>query len=135
MKSNKNDKTAPKKPLKKRSKTAWKTRIKKACIEAGTYKPYFDEMIISLAAVLEKRDEAEIGYVDSGNAPVVEHTNQGGATNLVKNPYLIVWMDLNAQALSYWRDLGLTPAGLKKLGENTLTVKTSALEEALSKIT
>jgi hypothetical protein len=44
-----------------------------------------------------------------------------------------VWQDLNTQALAYWRDLGLTPAGLKKLNEAALkpAVKKTALEEAL----
>ena len=32
-------------------------------------------------------------------------------------------MDCNAQALAYWRDLGLTPAGLKRLGEKGLINK------------
>ena len=37
----------------------WKNKIKKACRDAGTYKPYFDNVIDTLASILEKRDEAE----------------------------------------------------------------------------
>jgi phage terminase small subunit len=32
-----------------------------------------------------------------------------------RNPLLRVWMDLNAQALAYWRDLGLTPSALRRI--------------------
>ena len=54
---------------------------------------------------------------------------------MVKNPALKVVDDLNKTALAYWRDLGLTPAGLKRLGESTLTVqKGSTFEEVLAEI-
>lgn len=104
-------------------KRAWKSRIKKACIEAGTYKPYFDYIIDALAGVLEKRDEAQQQYDEGDHELVIETTNKGGFTNLVKNPLITLWDDLNKSALSYWRDLGLTPAGLKKLNEESFANK------------
>lgn len=69
---------------------------------------------------METRDTAQGKYEDAGSVPVVEHTNRSGMTNIVKNPALVVIMDCNAQALSYWRDLGLTPAGLRKLNEKAM---------------
>jgi hypothetical protein len=43
--------------------------------------------------------------------------------------------DLNRDALAYWRDLGLTPAGLKRVNEQALkAAKRSALSEALKGI-
>ena len=33
---------------------------------------------------------------------------------------LVLIMELNRDTLSYWRDLGLTPAGLKKINESAL---------------
>lgn len=116
-------------------KAAWTEKIKSACISAGTYAPYFDAAIETLASILEKRDEAEKVYKAQGSQPVVEHTNQGGATNTVKNPALVLWDDLNKSALAYWRDLGLTPAGLKKLDESALKKKkVSPLVEALKEL-
>ena len=113
----------------------WVTRITKACEAAGTYRPYFDEPIKSLASILEKRDEAEKQFISTGKQPVVAHTNKNGSTNIVKNPVMAVWCDLNQLALSYWRDLGLTPAGLKKLDENALKKKKgNALAEALREL-
>lgn len=98
----------------------WKKRIKQAAEEAGTYRPCFDDVINSLASILEKRDEAEAEYKKSGSAPIVKYTNKGGSTNPTKNPALALWDDLNKTALSYWRELGLTPAGLKKLKDDAL---------------
>ena len=101
------------------NKKTWKSRIKKACREAGTYKPYFDHVIDTLAGVLEKRDEAMDMYdLDDDEKIIVTVTNSKG-TAKVKNPLIAIWEDLNKLALNYWRDLGLTPAGLKKINEES----------------
>ena len=102
-------------------KAGWKKRIKKACEDAGTYRPFFDSVINTLAGIMETRDMAQEEYEKGGCFAVVSHTNaRGGGTNMVKNPALVVIMDCNAQALAYWRDLGLTPAGLKRLNESAM---------------
>ena len=100
-------------------KRAWKTKIKKACRDAGTYMPYFDAPIDALAGILECRDQVEELYREEGEGPIVEKKKKNGSTNMVKNPLLVTWDDLNKSALTYWRDLGLTPAGLKKIREDT----------------
>lgn len=99
-------------------KRAWKTRIKKACREAKTYQPYFDYVIGELAGILERRDIAQAEY-DEDPRPLIEYTNKNGETNKVKNPLLALIIDMERTALSYWRDLGLTPAGLRKINERT----------------
>ena len=111
----------------------WKTKIRSLCKKAGTYEPYFDQTIDSLAQLLEKRDHAQTKYEETGSEPVVEYTNKAGATNMVKNPALIIWNDLNSSALAYWRDLGLTPSAYKKTtgGAPGKEEKGSALVEAL----
>lgn len=97
------------------TKTKWKKRIRDACEAAGTYKPFFDDVIETLAGIMENRDIARQMFDESGKRTTVEYTNKGGATNIVKNPALVVLMECDAQALAYWRDLGLTPAGYKRL--------------------
>lgn len=101
----------------------WIKHIKEACEAAGTYRPFFDDTIETLAAVLEKRDDAEKEYQRTGAKPVVEFVNNTGHQNIVKNPILAVVDQLNTTALAYWRDLGLTPAGLKRINENAMKKK------------
>lgn len=101
-------------------KKTWKSRIKKSCTQAGTYRPFFDNIIDELAGMLERRDAALESFEKSGSQVLVEHTNKNGSTNLEQNPALRLVNDLNRDALAYWRDLGLTPAGLKRLNENLL---------------
>lgn len=110
----------------------WKARIKKACEAVGTYEVHFDDVIDTLAAILEKRDAVEEQYIVEGACPVLEHTNNGGSCNLAKNPLIVLYMDLNNQAITYWRDLGLTPAGLRKINDKAKSEKKNdALAEAL----
>ena len=104
-------------------KTTWVETIRQAAIDAGTYRPYFDSVIDTLAGIMEARDDAAEKFNASGGQTVVMHTNKGGATNIVKNPALVVVDDLNKTALAYWRDLGLTPAGLKRINETALKEK------------
>lgn len=115
-------------------KGAWKNRIKKACESAGTYKPYFDDIINTLAETMALRDDALAKFYASGGQTVVMHTNKGGATNIVKNPALVVVDDMNKTALSYWRELGLTPASLKKIGQSVLSFEGDSFQELLSGI-
>lgn len=117
------------------TKARWKSKIKKACVEVGTYRAVFDPVIMTLAGILEKRDQAEELFEQDGNI-IVNHTNKAGSTNREQNPALRLINDLNRDALVYWRELGLTPAGLKKLNESALKVegKGSSLEEVLKKL-
>lgn len=117
------------------TKKRWKTKIKKAAQDAGTYQPFFDAVIDTLAGILERRDEALEMFRQSGGAVLVKHTNKGGATNIEQNPVLRLVNDLERDALAYWRDLGLTPAGLKRIDEQLMRPKKqSALAAALAEL-
>lgn len=117
------------------TKTGWKKKIKKACEDAGTYRPFFDSVIDTLAGIMERRSMAEEAFEKSGGSVVVVHTNKGGGKNLEQNPALRLINDLNRDALAYWRDLGLTPAGLKKLNADVVQDKNEgSFEKLLSKI-
>lgn len=113
----------------------WTRKIRSACKKAGTYQVQFNSVIDTLATIMEERDKALEFYTASGSSPVVRHTNKAGATNLVKNPALNMVLELNTQALAYWRDLGLTPAGLRRISEDAMKApRKSALAEALRDI-
>ena len=81
--------------------------------EAGTYQPYFEYAIDTLAGILETRDDAQRAYEQSGRQPV-----------------------MNAQALVYWKELGLTPKGLKAINEKAMKTgtKKNTLGDALREL-
>lgn len=113
----------------------WHRKIKKAMKDVGTYQRAFEPVIDTLADILEKRDDTQALYVASGGKPIVLHTNQAGAQNLTQNPALRLINDLNRDALQYWRDLGLTPSGLKKINDEALKAsEASALDKVLASL-
>ena len=97
------------------TKRKYKTVILSQLSELNIKKDGFDSTIDALAGILEQRDKTFKEFQESGGASVIEYTNKGGSTNMVKNPLLAVWDDLNKTALAYWRELGLTPAAYKKI--------------------
>ena len=103
-------------------KGSWKNKIKKASIAAGTYKDCFDDIIDTLAGILEQRDEARIVYKKGGEEILIPHINKAGNLYYEQNPALRLMNDLNRDALAYWRDLGLTPAGLKRIDESAVKI-------------
>lgn len=113
-------------------KTSWKKRIREACETAGTYQPFFDDVIDALAGILEMRDDARKKFREKGGDTEVEHTNKNGSTNKVKSPAFIAIMDCNAMALTYWKELGLTARAYKSM-TGTLSGKSDSesLEEAI----
>ena len=119
-------------------KNEWINIIRKQCQDAGTYKEAFDSVIDSLAGIMENRDEAREAYRTSGSEPCIIRTTDRGEKNLAKNPLLVLQMNLDAQALQYWRDLGLTPVGYRKLtsgaAADTVNRKFEEWIEALEKI-
>lgn len=103
--------------------------------EVGTYRKAFDPTVTALSEILEQRDRTLSEFVKGGSQVMVEVVSDRGAVNQKQNPLLQLWGNLNTQALAYWRDLGLTPAGLKKLNDAVMKEqKSTVLELALKKI-
>lgn len=121
---------ATKNPIK-----SWNRKIRKHCKEAGTYKECYEDLIETLAEILTMKDQILEQWIAEGCEATVTHVNKAGAPNVSKNPLLMLWDDMNKTALSYWRDLGLSPSSLKKItGEAGNKKNTSPLAEALASL-
>lgn len=115
------------------NKKQYQNRILYATKKIGTYNNAFNQIINTLSDILTERDRVYEQYVADGARPLIEVTTDRGAKQQRPNPLLKQWNELNASALAYWRDLGLTPAGLKKINEDGLKEKkVSALDSILS---
>ena len=114
----------------------WRTRIVKCCEAAGTYKDYFSPVIDTLADILEQRDIVQQQFIEEGSRMLIEYTNKAGATNVMLNPLVKMVNDLNRDALTYWKELGLTAASLKKINEAAIKggSELSALDKALMEL-
>ena len=113
----------------------WKKKIKKATETVGTYQESFDEVINTLADLLAERDRVYDKYIEEGAEPLVLVTSDRGQENMRDNPLLTTWRSINRDVLQYWRDLGLTPAGLKKIMDDSMKQPdASALDKVLKKL-
>ena len=111
------------------NKAEYITIISEAMKYAGTDKPQYYIARDTLADILEKRDEVQELYNKEGK-PIINHTNKAGATNLTQSPILRLLNDCNKTALTYLKELGLTPGALKKINakEATETKKENKLQ-------
>lgn len=116
------------------NKEEWTERIIQCCKDAGTYQPFYMDVIETLARVLEDRDKAEEQYIQTGSNPTITRIGDRNKEKYIaKNPVLIVRNELNTQALALWRDLGLTPKGLKQLSSEVVTSNKETSFEKLLK--
>lgn len=111
----------------------WKERIKESCKLAGTYNPCFEDVIDTLSQILENRDKAQKAFEKDGSKPLVERWH-GTKVNLVKNPALAVINECNAQALTFWKELGLTAKAFQAMQNNGFKKPEASLEDLLKKI-
>lgn len=127
---------APENPAKKPERRSPMEKKKRTIIERmtklGTYKPQYMEAINRTAKLYIQMDEIEAAFAKSGGNVVVTHTNKAGAKNFVKNPFLQARDEVYTQLLAHERELGLTPAALKRINESAMIKeKKSTLGEAL----
>ena len=106
-------------------------KTKKNMKALGTYKPEFDTTISIYAGLVEQYQMLEMQFKES-NFKVEEKT---GADNSKRSPIVATLENLRKDILTYSNNLGLTPAGLRKISDETQVKKKapqSKLEMALS---
>ena len=87
------------------------------CRRLSVWRPEFDVPARRLAKIYVRIYEAESYMAAPGFEPIVHHTNKNGSTNLAKHPIIGELTALYDQALTYERELGLTPAALKRIND------------------
>lgn len=114
----------------------YKKQIIKRLRALSLYKVEYAPTIERLAALYCECDKINEQYEKSGANPVIGHKNTTGTMVLKKNPILQTRDEVYAQILAHERELGLTPAALKKINESVMRTKqvsgfASALADAL----
>lgn len=105
-----------------------------SCMKAiGTYDNAFMLSIGILDGLLSDYYRAREDWISDGGQLVMEYTNKNGQTNTVKNPLYQSMEKLRMDILTYLRELGITPSGLKKLKQDSFgdNNKVSKVEEML----
>lgn len=114
----------------------YKRQIIRKMKDVGTYSTSFVYTIDVLAKVLADYEATTEQFERTGGHMVIKHTNKSGATNIVKNPLYQSIEKLRDDIITYSRELGLTPAGLKRIKDKGNTSKKeSRLEMILHELT
>ena len=129
-------------PEKKKRRPAERSpfeRTKRQIVERmkalGTYKVQYVAAIDRTAELYLELARLAKEYEKAGFVTIVEYTNKAGATNLVKSPIRCAIEDVYHLLLAYEKELGLTPAAMKKLGASVEEKEQeSPLELALKKL-
>ncbi len=101
----------------------------------GVYRKEFSYAITLLGRMMYDYQTAQEKFEESGGKFVVKHTNKTGAVNAIRNPYYQTIEGLRIGILTYARELGLTPSGLKKINEAAMKPeRKSSLAEALKSL-
>ena len=104
------------------------------CARLGVWHAEFEVPARRLAKIYVRIADVESRMQSADFSPVVEHTNKNGSTNLVKNPLIGQIDALYDQALTYERELGLTPAALKRITDAaTVEKRTDPLSELMKR--
>lgn len=106
-------------------------KTKKNMQALGIYKPEFDTTIQIYAGLVDQYQTLEKEFKES-NFKVEEKT---GANNSKRSPMVATLENLRKDILTYSNNLGLTPAGLRKLSDDIKVREKkpqSKLEMALS---
>lgn len=107
------------------------------CMKAlGTYDNAFVLSINILDKLFTDYYKIRKEWEDTGSKVAVVKTDNRGRESIVTNPLYKSLEKLRMDILSYLRDLGLTPNGLKKIKQNSFQEenKVSKVEEILYKL-
>ena len=97
----------------------YREKIRAACRVIGTYKPEFEPVISRLADYYLRQKQLDELYIQDGSRPMVKLANG----RQVKNPVLEEKDKLSRIILELERELGLTPAALRRVNESAFKVK------------
>lgn len=119
---------------KKKDEKVYKRDINRMMKKVGTYNKSFEITINAFAKLLYDYQETLNMFEKTGGNVVISHTNKNGSTNIVKNPLYQSIEKMRTDIITYARELGLTPAGLKKLNQELQEEKESPLDSVLEKL-
>lgn len=109
--------------MKPTTEKGFRDKIRRACQGVGTYKEEFETVIWRLAETYVRIQHVKTEFAKSGGKVIIKHVNKAGAANAVKNPLLQELDFLQKAALELERELGLTPASLKKINESAMAAQ------------
>ena len=122
--------------MKPTTEKGFRNKIREDLNASGLYREEFERVIWRLAELYVRMQKTRALYRETGGDPIITSTNKAGAQYYTKNPYLQELDFLQKTALELEKELGLTPAALKKINEAAMLAvpEEDPLSAALGKL-
>jgi len=101
----------------------YEQKIRARMKQVQTYRPEFGLTIERLAEAYMRRDMVKAKLEEHGYDLLIQVENSEGEPRLIRNAYLVELENLDRQTLTMERELGLTPAALKRINEDAMKKK------------
>lgn len=109
--------------MKTTTEKGFRIKIREACRGVGSYRAEFENVIGYLAELYVRANEAKRQWREEGSPFYVTQVNKGGSEYYVKHPLLTEIDNTENNILTLQKELGLTPAAIKKINEAALGKK------------
>ena len=122
--------------MKPTTEKGFRDKIRRDLKSSGLYREEFERVIWRLAELYVRMQRTRAEFEKSGGQPIIQSTNKAGAKYWAKNPLLQELDFVQRTALDLERELGLTPAALKKINEAAMMAvpEEDPLSAALGKL-
>lgn len=122
--------------MKPTTEKGFRNKIREDLNASGLYREEFERVIWRLAELYVRMQKTRALYRETGGDPIITSVNKAGAEYYTKNPYLQELDFLQKTALELEKELGLTPAALKKINEAAMLAvpEEDPLSAALGKL-
>lgn len=109
--------------MKTTTEKGFRIKIRTACRGVGSYREEFEPLIARLAEMYERANLAKDQWRAAGSPFLLAQVNKGGNEYYVRHPLLAEIDNTEAVILQLEKELGLTPAAIKKINEAALGKK------------
>jgi len=109
--------------MKTTTEKGFRIKIREACRGVGSYREEFEDVIGYLAELYVRVNLAKDQWRKEGSPFYVTQVNKAGAEYYVKHPLLAEIDNTMDKILVIQKELGLTPAAIRKINEAALGKK------------
>lgn len=109
-----------------------RVKIRNALTGLGIYREEFEWEIQMLAELFIRREETKQKFREEGGEAVIEQVNKNGSVYMTKNPLLTEIDFVEKRIIDLAKELGMTPAAVKRVNEAALGKKPVPADDPLA---
>lgn len=118
--------------MKTTTEKGFRNKIRDACRALGVYQEAFENTISDMAEYYVRAQMAKQQWQEAGRPLMLEQVNKSGQTYYIQHPLLQEIDNCTDIILRMKKELGLTPAAIKKINEAALGKKPTAEDDPLA---